>query len=78
MVSKKLNDTKCLTRRALITKQSTDSSPTNQKEDFENKVELSVGSLRTGRYALGTFTTLSVPSLNYNAEMKLFDEHQLK
>lgn len=41
MISKKLNDTRCLTRRALITKQSKDSSPTNQKEDLENKAELS-------------------------------------
>lgn len=46
MISKELNDTTCLTRRALIAKQSRYSSPTKQKEDFGNKVELSVGSLK--------------------------------
>lgn len=46
MISQELNDTRCLTRRALIPQQSRDSSPTKQKEDFRNKVELSVGSLK--------------------------------
>lgn len=47
MISKELNDTKWL-RIALITEQSRDSSPTKQKEDFRNRVELSAGSLKYG------------------------------
>lgn len=46
MISKELNDTRCLTRRALITEQSSDSSPTKQKEDFGDRIELSVESLK--------------------------------
>lgn len=72
MISRDLNDIRYLTRRALITKQSRDSSPTKQKEGFGNKAELSIGFLKYRQVCLSSFTTLPIPSLSYKAETKLF------